>query len=115
MAAATGVLFWVQPSDIRVFAVILGVIGFSLYGPDALMAGAGAIDVGSPKRAVAAAGIINGMGSVGSVLQEVVVGRILNAEQGTGPVFGLLLGSSLAACALMAVLVVRGARGHAAV
>jgi len=115
MAAATGLLFWMQPADLRVFTVILGVIGFSLYGPDALMAGAGAIDVGSPKRAVAAAGIINGMGSVGSVLQEVVVGRILSTDAGAGPVFGLLMGSSVAACALMTVLVVRGARGRAAV
>lgn len=115
MAAATALLYVLQPGDIRVFALFLGVIGFTLYGPDALMAGAGAIDVGSPKRAVAAAGIINGIGSIGSVLQEVVMGKLLTADSGVGPVFATLLGSSLVACVAMAWLVVRGRQGRAAV
>lgn len=115
MLASCGVLYLSQPEDLRVFTVLLGLIGFSLYGPDALMAGAGAIDVGSPRRAVAAAGIINGLGSAGSVLQEVVLGRLLSNGGDTRPVFMTLLVSSAAATTVLIVLYVRGRTGRAAV
>ena len=48
----------------------LSMIGFMLFGPDSLLTGAGAMDLGSKKSALAAAGIINGMGSIGSMAQE---------------------------------------------
>jgi hypothetical protein len=36
----------------------------------------GAIDVGSRKGALSAAGIINGMGSIGPIFQEQIIGRM---------------------------------------
>jgi sugar phosphate permease len=92
----------------------MGMIGFTLYGPDALMTGAGAIDVGAAKRATVAAGVINGMGSVGAVVQELVLGRMLKTES-VEYVFGTLLVSALAALACLAYLLWRGARGKTSV
>ena len=55
----------------------LSMIGFMLFGPDSLLTGAGAMDLGSKKSALAAAGIINGMGSVGSMAQEIVLPKVM--------------------------------------
>ena len=56
------------------FTVSMGLAGFMLFGPDALLSGVGAIDVGSKRGALAAAGIINGMGSIGPIFQEEIIG-----------------------------------------
>ena len=87
-------------------------IGFSLYGPDALMSGAGAMDVGSPRQAVAAAGIINGMGSCGAVLQEFVMGNVLKTA-GPEMVFLILLASAMMAVVCLLMLLARNRMGFA--
>ncbi len=56
------------------FTLSMGLAGFMLFGPDSLLSGVGAIDVGSKKGALAAAGIINGMGSIGPIFQEEIIG-----------------------------------------
>jgi sugar phosphate permease len=61
-----------------------------------------------------AAGVINGMGSVGAVVQELVLGRMLKTEA-VEYVFGTLLVSALAALACLAYLLWRGARGKTSV
>ena len=43
------------------------------FGPDSLISGAGAIDIGSPERAGTAVGVINGMGSCGALLPPILV------------------------------------------
>ncbi len=53
--------------------VLYGIAGFFLYGPDSLLSGVGAVDVSNPKNAVAAAGIINGLGSAGPIVQEELI------------------------------------------
>jgi MFS transporter, OPA family, sugar phosphate sensor protein UhpC len=55
----------------------LATVGFMLFGPDSLLTGAGAMDLGSRRSALAAAGIINGMGSVGSMAQELVLPKVM--------------------------------------
>jgi len=99
-------------TDLLWFSLSLALIGFSLYGPDALMSGAGAMDVGSRRQAVAAAGVINGMGSAGSVLQDIVLGSVLETS-GSGTVFAILLASALCALACLGALLVRNRRGLA--
>ena len=94
------------------FAVCMTLIGFTLYGPDALMSGAGAMDVGSAKKAVVAAGVINGMGSFGGVLQEVVLGRVLKGGDAS-QVFAVLLGSALLGGLCLGVLLLRNRAGTA--
>jgi sugar phosphate permease len=59
-------------------AIGISLIGFFTYGPDALMSGAAAIDTGSPKAAGLAAGIINGIGSLGQMVSGFIVAYIAN-------------------------------------
>src|SRR5205807_2203507 len=75
--------------------VLLALIGFTLFGPDALLTGAGAIDIGGRQRATFAAAVISGFGSTGAVLQEQVIGRMYDAKGGElGPIFLMLFGSA---------------------
>jgi sugar phosphate permease len=49
---------------------VMALCGALLFGPDALISGAAAQDAGGPHAAAIAAGIVNGVGSMGAVLQE---------------------------------------------
>jgi OPA family glycerol-3-phosphate transporter-like MFS transporter len=68
------IMYHLGAKSLFYFTVTMGLIGFMLYGPDSLLSGVGAIDVGSKKGALAAAGIINGMGSIGPIFQEQIIG-----------------------------------------
>ncbi len=61
-------------------AVCFGLVGFMLYGPDTLLCGAGSVVVAGERNAVAVAGLVNGMGSFGPVIQEQVIGRLLDGR-----------------------------------
>jgi OPA family glycerol-3-phosphate transporter-like MFS transporter len=54
-------------------AVGISLIGIMTYGPDTLMSGAAAQDVGSQRGAATAAGIIDGVGSIGQIFSPYVV------------------------------------------
>jgi len=87
------------------FAVVLGLAGFMLYGPDSLISGVGAIDVGNQRGALVAAGIINGMGSAGPIVQEEAVARLYQTSGGSmQPVLWMLLGVAAAGTVLMGIL-----------
>ncbi len=73
------------------FVVLLGLIGFTAMGPDSLLSGACAMDVGNRRQAAVAAGVINGLGSVGAIVQEPVIGW-LKQNLGLDSVFLLLVG-----------------------
>lgn len=113
MAASCLMLYLLGPSSLVLFGISIALVGFFLYGPDALMTGAAAIEVGSLRSATLAAGIINGMGAVGSVAQELILGRMLGAGEGVAEVFALLLISSVSAALALSVLLWRGRRGEA--
>lgn len=116
MALSCLLLFSAGQVSVTVFAVAIGLIGFTLYGPDALLTGAGAMDIGSRRAATLAAGIISGIGSCGPVVQELVIARMLDTKGGDlGPVFLLLLASSVAATVLLSVVVLRNRLGHSTV
>lgn len=107
MVGACVLLFVGGTRDVTLCAISLFLVGMTLYGPDALMSGAGAVEVGSRRTAVMAVGVVNGTGSIGSVVQELLLGRMLGGES-LGPVFAALLGSSVCALGALAVLLVRG-------
>jgi sugar phosphate permease len=105
-------LYVAGSASVTLFAVGIAVCGFSLYGPDALLSAAGAMDIGSRRGAVLAAGIISGIGSLGPIVQELVIGRMYDARGGDlGPVFLLLVASATIAAGLLAVAVVRNRMG----
>ena len=108
MVAACIVMYTAGGSSIFMFGVSISLIGFTLYGPDALLSGAGAMDAGSRRGATLAAGIINGMGSIGSVVQETVIGKLYDHTGGAlGPIFLILLGSAGAAAVVLGIIQMR--------
>jgi sugar phosphate permease len=79
---------------------IMALVGAFLYGPDTLLSGAAAQDLGGPKAAALAIGMINGLGSVGAVSQEFVT-RTVSHAYGWNAVFYVLLVGALAAALLL--------------
>ena len=86
-----GSAFFLKPlgSTVVLFAVAWACSALRL-GPDSLLSGVGAIDVGSKRKAVLAAGIVNGMGSLGPVIQEEAIGY-LKTHHSLEAVFVLLV------------------------
>ena len=114
LVGATAALYTMGGASVTSFAVCIGLVGFTLYGPDALMTGAGAIDVGSRRKAALAAGIINGCGSFGPIVQELAIGRLYDSGGGDlGPILLLLLGSAAISVLFVAVLLLRNRAGKA--
>jgi OPA family sugar phosphate sensor protein UhpC-like MFS transporter len=112
MTVATALLVWFGSVSVPVFAVLLGLVGFTLYGPDAILSAAGAMDIGSRRQATFATAMISGFGGVGAVVQEVVIARMYDASHGAlGPVFVLIFGSAALASLFCLGLVLRNRRG----
>lgn len=112
MTVATGLLMAFGNSGVEVFLVLLGLVGFTLFGPDALLTGAGAIDIGGRRAATFVTGIISGLGALGPIVQELVIARLYDSKSGDlGPIFLLLFGSAAAAAAFCGALVWRNRRG----
>lgn len=86
----TSLMWWVGLSSPVFFIVLLGLIGLTAMGPDSLLSGASAMDVGSRRQAALAAGVINGLGSIGPILQEPVI-AVLKHDYGLSSVFLLLV------------------------
>jgi sugar phosphate permease len=77
-------------------------IGFFTYGPDALMSGAAAIDASSPKAAGLAAGVINGVGSLGQMISGFIV-AYMSVKFGWASLFYFLAAIALIAGCLLAI------------
>ena len=112
MTASTMLLYTYGPASLLYFGISLALVGFTLYGPDALMTGAGAIEVSTLRGAAFAAGIINGLGAVGSVVQEFILGSILDSS-GAGTVFSILLVSAVFAAIFLFLILLRNKTGKA--
>ena len=112
MTAALGALIALANAGVATFVVLLGVVGFFMYGPDALLTGAGAMDIGNRRTATFAAAVISGCGSMGPIVQEVIVPRVYDEKtSGLAPVFIILFVSSALASVFCALLVMRNRRG----
>lgn len=55
---------------------VLGMIGLTIYGADAMISCIAAVDFGTSKHAGTATGIINGCGSVGAILGGLLPGYL---------------------------------------
>ena len=78
-------------------------IGATTYGPDVLMAGTLAMDVGTRKAAGSAAGLVDALGYVGASVTAVASGWLADTV-GWNWAFVLWAGGALLAAALMAPL-----------
>ncbi|MFZ1291358.1 MAG: MFS transporter [Melioribacteraceae bacterium] len=96
MAVAFILMYVKGESSLLFFTISMGIAGFMLYGPDSLISGVGAIDVGSKRGALTAAGIINGTGSIGPIFQEEIIGWLYTKyDQELTPILILLVSMAL--------------------
>ncbi|HSN26633.1 MAG TPA: MFS transporter [Kofleriaceae bacterium] len=111
MVVTTALLMAFGGTSVVVFVVLLGAVGFTLYGPDALLTGAGAMDIGGRRHATFATAMISTFGSTGAAFQEIVISRAYKPEGGLGPIFAMLFGSAAIGTLFCAALVIRNKRG----
>lgn len=79
----------------------LSLVGALLYGPDALLSGAAAQDVGGRAAASTATGLVNGVGSVGGMVEGLTLPAI-SAWLGWQAMFPVL--ATLALCSALALI-----------
>jgi sugar phosphate permease len=111
MVITTALLLVFAGTSATVFVILLGAVGFTLYGPDALLSGAGAMDIGGRRHATFATATISTFGAVGAAVQEIVISRAYKPENGLGPIFAMLFGSAAVGTLFCAALVIRNRRG----
>jgi sugar phosphate permease len=92
--------------------VLLGLIGALLFGPDSLLSGAAAMDAGGERALATSACFVNGLGSLGALLQGLVVPAIAS-HFGWRALFPIFVVLSLLA-ALVLVPAARGSRTQGA-
>ncbi len=101
-------------------AFCYGIVGFMLYGPDTLLCGAASVEAAGNLNAVAVAGIVDGLGSIGPVFQEEIIGWLMGGtgkagtQRGIHDVCLLTLGMSVAFVVCMAILTWYMSRAHRA-
>jgi sugar phosphate permease len=91
--------------------VLLALVGALLFGPDSLLSGAAAQDAGGTRAAASATGFVNGLGSLGALLQGLLVPAVA-ASLGWQALFPLFVALALLA-ALVLVPAARAARATA--
>lgn len=101
LAAALFLFVQVGASGRVANVLAMGLVGACLFGPDALISAAAAQDAGGPLAAAQAAGIINGLGSIGGVLQETVT-RGVSRAFGWNALFYVFVGLALVGAAGLA-------------
>ena len=84
MALAAALLLYthVAPISVTLNFISMGLIGFCLFGPDTIICGAAAQDIGGKHNVAKAAGFINGMGSIGAIFQGAVTSGVTKAFGG---------------------------------
>ncbi|MEZ4360924.1 MAG: MFS transporter [Kofleriaceae bacterium] len=87
--------FGAQSAALNIATLML--VGGFLFGADTLVSGAASQDLGGPHAASLACGLINGIGSVGAVVQSLTLLAIKNAWGWDG-VFVLFQGMAVLAC-----------------
>ncbi len=114
MALAFILMYVKGATSLMFFTISMGLAGFMLYGPDSLISGVGAIDVGTKRGALVAAGIINGTGSIGPIFQEEIIGWLYTKyDQSIVPVLILLLSMAIISAVLTFYLWWKSKQGKA--
>ncbi len=93
----------VAPLGLWPNCLAMALVGFCLFGPDSLISGVAAQDLGGPLAAATVAGFINGCGSLGAIAQGALVAGVSN-RYGWQAVFQtLMVLAALSSLALGAV------------
>ena len=95
LAAALLLYTHVAPLGMTINFVSMALIGFCLFGPDTIICGAAAQDIGGRHNVAKAAGFINGIGSVGAIFQGIVTSKISKSHYGWNGLFYLFVGLAL--------------------
>jgi sugar phosphate permease len=82
-------------------ALGIALLGFLTFGPDTLVTGAGAMDLGTRRGAATVAGVINGVGSCGQLLSAHMVAYV-SSLYGWSSLFYLFALFSFIGAALLA-------------
>lgn len=90
----------IEHASVAVHFVSLAFVGALLFGPDALLSGAAAQDATGPEQAATAAGLVNGMGSAGALLQGALTVGVQSAFGWNG-LFYAFFGLALLSCACL--------------
>jgi len=85
----------------------MALIGFMLFGPDALISSAAAQDIGGEEAAASAAGVINGLGSIGGALSGIATAKISKAY-GWDHLFYVFVGMALVSAVALIPLALKG-------
>jgi len=101
LAGALLVYASVAPSSAVLQFVLMALVGALLFGPDALVSASAAQDAGGPAAAARATGFVNGVGSVGALLQGYVTVGIRDSLGWSG-VFYVFVGFALLAATALA-------------
>lgn len=114
LALAGALLLYRGVGDVGIVAngLSMALVGFLLFGPDALISGAAAQDLGGGASAASAAGIINGIGSIGAVLQGIVTTRVSSAY-GWEALFLVFVGLAVLSSVLLLPLALKRPRAPA--
>ncbi len=83
-------------------ALLLGSVGFLLFGPDSLLSGTVSQEIGGYRATARVAGIINGMGSIGAVFSPLAVAWV-SERFGWNALFLSFVGVTVAAAALIGI------------
>lgn len=84
-------------------ALAISLAGIFSFGPDTLLSGAGAQDIGEPKAAATASGLVDGIGHLGAIFSPYVVVYV-SEHYGWDNLFFLLAGAAfLAGAALIPI------------
>jgi sugar phosphate permease len=90
-------------------AMSISLLGILIYGPDLLMSATASIDAVSPEQAARAAGIVNGVGSLGQLISAYVV-AIVVSRFGWDQLFTFFVVCSIAAGGLLTLRWNKGVR-----
>src|SRR5438874_2936401 len=103
LALALALYGKVAPFGLWTNFAAMALVGFCLFGPDALISGVAAQDLGGPLAAATVAGFINGCGSVGAIAQGALVAGV-SSRWGWEAVFqALMLLAAISSVSLGAV------------
>lgn len=94
----------IAPLGVAANALGLALIGFFLFGPDSLLSGAVAQDAGGAHAAATATGLVNGVGSLGAILQGALNAWVSRVYGWHAVFFSFVTFSIVAALALVPTL-----------